>query len=379
MNTPESNSTNNWAARMAESTIQRYPLDTAQWHYEHGLVVKAILEAGLYFQQDNFLKFAGAWVDRFIKADGSIDTYDKNEFNLDVINPGKLLFHFYTETGELRFLKAIELLRTQLREQPRTSTNGLWHKKIYPYQMWLDGIYMAGPFLAEYARVFSQPQDFDEVAHQITLIEAHTRDEKTGLLHHAWDEKHEQPWANPVNGKSPHIWGRALGWFEMALVDIFDFFPQNHPQYPRLLEIFTNVGDALLKYQHQETGMWYQIVDLGNRQGNYLESSVTCMLSYAFAKGVRKGLLSPEFFAAAQHAYRGILQYQISVDAQGHLSLENTCGGAGLGGVPYRDGSFDYYVNEKIIPNDFKGVGPFILAALEMERAEMPTATDQVV
>ena len=368
---------NNWAARMTESTIIRYPLEIASWHYEHGLVVKAILEAGVYFKQDDFLKFTRAWVDRFIKPDGSIESYHKDEYNLDYINPGKVLFHFFTETGEPRFKKALDLLRQQLREQPRTKTNGFWHKKIYPYQMWLDGIYMALPFLAEYAAVFSQPEEFDDIAHQIMLIEAHTHDKRTGLLYHAWDERHEQPWANPANGQSPHIWGRALGWFEMAMVDIFDFFPEGHPQYPRLLEIFTRTSAALLNYQHPSTGMWYQIVDLGDRQGNYLESSVSCMLTYAFAKGVRKGLLQPEFLTAAQHAYRGILEHQIIVDAHGYLTLENTCGSAGLGGVPYRDGSFNYYIDEKIIPNDFKGVGPFILAALEMEQAGLDMARDQ--
>jgi unsaturated rhamnogalacturonyl hydrolase len=377
MDIPKSNKTNNWAARMAESTIRHYPLDTALWHYEHGLVVKAIMEAGLQLKRDDFLSFAKAWVDRFIKPDGSIDTYEKEEFNLDLINPGKTLYHFFKETGESRYGKALELLRSQLREQPRTATNGLWHKQIYPYQMWLDGIYMASPFLAEYATVFSEPQDFDDIAHQIILIEEHTRDEKTGLLYHAWDEKHAQPWANPANGQSPHFWGRAIGWFEMALVDIFDFFPQDHPQYPSLVEILVRLSAVMLNYQHEQTGMWYQIVDLTNREGNYLESSVTCMLSYAFAKGVRKGLLPREFLNAAEHAYRGILEYQINVDAEGNLSLENTCGGAGLGGIPYRDGSFDYYVTEKKIPNDFKGVGPFILAALEMEKAGQLSTRDQ--
>ncbi|MBN2677834.1 MAG: glycoside hydrolase family 88 protein [Anaerolineaceae bacterium] len=370
---PKPNNRNNWAVRMAESIIQHYPLESAQWHYEHGLVVKAIMEAGICFQHNDFLNFAKAWVDHFIKPDGSIATYRKDEFNLDLINPGKTLFYFYTDTGEVRFQKALAILRSQLQQQPRTLTNGFWHKKIYPYQMWLDGIYMAGPFLAEYASVFSQPQDFDEIAHQILLIEAHTRDDKTGLLYHAWDEKHAQPWANPENGHSPHFWGRALGWFEMALIDILDFFPPEHPQYARLLEIFVNVSKALLNYQDMQTGMWYQIVDLGGRQGNYLESSVTCMLSYAFAKGVRKDLLPSEFLSSARHAYRGILEHQISVDAHGSVSLENTCGSAGLGGEPYRDGSFDYYVGEKLIPNDFKGVGPFILAALEME-----TATEKI-
>ena len=368
---------NNWAARMVESTIARYPVETALWHYEHGLVVKAILEAGLYYREDSFLRFAETWVDRFIKPDGSIDTYQKEEFNLDQVNPGKLLFYFHNKTREARFQKSLELLRSQLHDQPLTKSNGFWHKKIYPYQMWLDGIYMSGPFLAEYATVFSQPSDFDVIAHQILLIESQTRDDQTGLLYHAWDEAHVQPWANPSNGQSPHFWGRALGWFEIALIDIFDFFPVGHPSYPALADIFRDVANALLKYQHPHTGMWYQIINLGDRPGNYLESSATCMLTYAFVKGVRKGLLPEEFLDAARRAYRGILEYQISVDAQGSVNLANTCGSAGLGGIPYRDGSFDYYVGEKIITNDFKGVGPFILAAMEMEKVGPGIARDQ--
>ena len=368
---------NNWAARMAESTIARYPVKSALWHYEHGLVVKALLEAGLYYREDSFLRFTETWVDRFIKPDGTIETYQKEEFNLDQVNPGKLLFYFHNTTREARYQKSLELLRSQLQDQPRTKSNGYWHKKIYPYQMWLDGIYMSGPFLAEYAAVFSQPSDFDEIAHQILLIEAQTRDDQTGLLYHAWDENHVQPWANPSNGQSPHFWGRALGWFEMALIDIFDFFPVEHPSYPALTDIFRAVGNALLKYQHTHTGMWYQIVDMGDRPGNYLESSATCMLTYAFVKGVRKGLLPEEFLDAARRAYRGILEYQISVDSQGSVNLANTCGSAGLGGIPYRDGSFDYYVGEKIITNDFKGVGPFILAAMEMEKVGLGIARDQ--
>ena len=364
---------------MAESTIARYPLDTALWHYEHGLVVKSILESGIYYEDDSFIRFAMAWVDRFVNTDGSIATYQKEEFNLDQINPGKLLFFFHNTTGEVRFQKALELLHSQLRDQPRTQSNGYWHKKIYPYQMWLDGIYMAGPFLAEYAMVFSQPGDFDEIAHQILLIEANTRDDETGLLYHAWDERHEQPWADPSNGHSPHFWGRALGWFEMALIDIFDFFPIGHASYRQMVKIFRNVGNALLKYQHPQTGMWYQIVDMADRPGNYLESSVSCMLTYAFAKGVRKGLLPVEFLDAARHAYRGILEHQISMDGHGSVNLANTCGSAGLGGVPYRDGSFDYYVGEKIMSNDFKGIGPFILAAMEMEKAGVGTARDQTI
>ncbi len=358
---------NSWAIRMVDSILKTYPLEQAQWHYEHGLVVKAILQAGQVYRNPVFLTFARDWVDTFVLADGTIRTYRKDEFNLDQINPGKLLFQFYRETQDKRFKTALDGLYAQLQGQPRTKSNGFWHKKIYPYQMWLDGIYMASPFLAEYGLVFSQPQLLDEVFHQVSLIYQHTRDEKSGLLYHAWDESRRMPWADLVSGCSPHFWGRALGWFEMALVDILAIFPTDHPGYGEMLRIFAEVSEALLNFQDRQSGMWYQVVDLGEKEGNYLESSVTTMLIYAFAKGVRLGYLSPDFKTAAKRAYRGILEKHITVDVNGFLTLERTCGAAGLGGDPYRDGSYQYYVNEKIIANDFKGVGPFILAALEME------------
>ncbi len=360
---------NSWSIRTADSIISRYSLPKAEWHYEHGLAVRAIAEVGATSGDDRYLRFADEWVDRFVTADGRIRTYRLDEFNLDQIHPGNLVLRSFQQSGKARHREALKLLRRQLERQPRTSEGGFWHKKIYPYQMWLDGIYMAGPFLARYALAFDDPASLDEALRQMALIECHTRDAQTGLLYHAWDESRRQSWANPVTGCSPHFWGRALGWYVMALVDVLDLLPDDHPGRAELLPILERLSQALVRLQDAGTGLWYQVLDQGSRSGNYLESSVTAMLAYAYAKAVRRGFLSLEYLSAARRAYHGLLENRVRVDAQGQLILDGTCGSAGLGGTPYRDGSYAYYVSEKVATNDFKGLGPFILAALEMEAA----------
>ncbi|HJR80658.1 MAG TPA: glycoside hydrolase family 88 protein [Anaerolineales bacterium] len=362
-------SLNTWSVRMVESTLQRYTLNDALWHYEHGLQVMAIQEVAEVTGDARYSHFVSDWIDLFVQEDGSIRTYRVDEYNLDQINAGKLLFGALKRTGEERYRKALSLLREQLRTQPRTKSDGFWHKKIYPCQMWLDGIYMAGPFLAEYARRFDEPATFEDVIHQILLIDEHTRDTKTDLLYHAWDESRQQRWADPQTGLSKYFWGRAIGWYMMAIVDVLDHLPTEHPRRPDLIAIVERTARALVRVQEEATGLWYQILDLPDREGNYLEASASAMFVYAFAKAVRKGYLAQDFLFSARRGYHGLLQNLIRIDSQGLLTLEKVCGGAGLGGEPYRDGSFEYYISEKIIPNDPKGVGPFILAALEMERA----------
>jgi unsaturated rhamnogalacturonyl hydrolase len=360
---------NTWSVRMVDSTLQRYTLDQALWHYEHGLQVMAIQRAAQATGDASYMRFVSDWINHFVRADGNIRTYRVDEYNLDQVNAGKLLFGALERTGDERYRKALDLLREQLRTQPRTKSNGYWHKKIYPYQMWLDGIYMAGPFLAEYARRFDDPSMFEDIIHQILLIEEHTHDTKTDLLYHAWDESRLQPWANPITGCSQYFWGRAIGWYVMAIVDVLDYLPREHPRRRELSDILNRTARALVRVQDQATGLWYQILDFPQREGNYLEASASAMFVYAFAKGVRDGYLTDDFLFSARRGYHGLLQNLIKIDSLGLLTLENVCGSAGLGGEPYRDGSFEYYVTEKIIPNDPKGVGPFILAALEMERA----------
>jgi unsaturated rhamnogalacturonyl hydrolase len=358
-----------WSTRMVESTLARYPLKEAQWHYEHGLQVMAIEKAGEITGEPRYINFVTDWVDYFVKPDGTIRTYTVEEYNLDQINAGRLLFSAFRRSGDERYRKAIELLMTQLADHPRTNSNGYWHKKIYPYQMWLDGIYMGSPFRAEYAQTFNQPEIFDDIIHNVVLIEKQTRDPETGLLYHAWDESKQQRWCNPETGCSLYFWSRAVGWFIMAVVDILDYLPENHEKRQILVEILNRTVEAVVKVQDEASGLWYQILDLPDRKGNYLEASGSTMFVYGIAKGVRLGYLPAHYVLSARRGYHGILENLIKVDRDGLLTLDNVCGGAGLGGDPYRDGSFEYYISEKIIPNDPKGVGPFILAALEMEQA----------
>jgi unsaturated rhamnogalacturonyl hydrolase len=236
--------------------------------------------------------------------------------------------------------------------------------------MWLDGLYMASPFLAEFAKTFNEPALFDDVANQIILMEKHARDEKTGLLYHGWDESRQQRWANPETGQSPNFWGRAMGWYAMALVDVLDFLPADHPKRPEVIAILQRLAMAITNFQDAKTGLWYQVLDKGGKEENYLESSASCMFVYALAKAVKKGYIDSNFLNVAKKGYEGILKNFIEVDKDGLVQIHQACSVAGLGGDPYRDGSYEYYIGEKIRINDPKAVGPFILASLELESIE---------
>jgi unsaturated rhamnogalacturonyl hydrolase len=359
-----------WSVRMAESAMTRYLPDQAKWHYEHGLLLQAIAQMWHVTGAVKYWHFIRDTIDLFVDAQGNIRTYQLEEYNLDQINPGKVLFPLWHSTGDRRYAAALHLLRRQLVDQPRTPSGGFWHKQIYPHQMWLDGIYMASPFYAEYALVFDEPSGFDDVIHQITLLEEHARDPQTGLLYHAWDESKQQRWADPTTGCSPHFWGRAMGWYAMALVDVLDHLPREHAARSSLIAILRRVVDAVAKVQDPHTGLWYQVLDQGARAGNYLEASASCMFVYAIAKAVRKAYLPLDQLTIAQRGYQGIISRLVSIDDRGEVSIGGVCSVAGLGGDPYRDGSYEYYIKEPVVVNDLKGVGPFILAAVEMEDAQ---------
>jgi unsaturated rhamnogalacturonyl hydrolase len=354
--------------------MQRHPILTTKWAYEWGVVLKGVEQVWLRSGEQSYLNYIKRNIDEFVEADGAVRTYRIEEYNLDQINTGKLLFGLWRETGDERYKKAIWLLREQLRTHPRTSENGFWHKRIYPHQMWLDGIYMQGPFYAQFTKTFDEPAGFDDVAHQIILIERNTRAPESGLLYHAWDESRAQKWADKRTGCSPHFWGRAIGWYAMAIPDVLDHLPEDHPQRARIIDIFRQTISALEVVQDEATGLWYQVLDLVDRPGNYLEASASCMFVYAIAKGVRLGLLDDNHLATAVRGYKGILTHLVEVDAQGLVNLNWICGVAGLGGTPYRDGSFEYYISEPVVTNDYKGVGPLIMASVEMEQAHAPQA-----
>ena len=361
-----------WSVRMADSCMKRRPILADSWNYESGIVLKGIEQVWLDTGNKKYLEYIKRNVEQFVKSDGDIRTYNLQDYNLDQINTGKLLFRLYQETGDDRYQQALHLLMRQLKTQPRTSEGGFWHKKIYSYQMWLDGIYMAAPFYVQYADCFDEPGGFDDVVHQILLIERHTRDPRTGLYYHAWDESKMQKWANPQTGCSKHFWGRAMGWYAMAIVDVLDFLPASHRAWDRIETIFERMIHALVLVQDTDTGLWFQILDRGDYEGNYTEASVSCMFVYALAKGIRKGYLAPKYLGAAQRGYAGIIEHLVEVDESGQVNLTRICAVAGLGGEQQRDGSYEYYVGEPMVTNDHKGVGAFILTSAEIERLSKP-------
>jgi unsaturated rhamnogalacturonyl hydrolase len=341
----------------------------AKWTYDHGLVLKGIEQVWRNTNDKQYFEFIQRNMDHFVADDGSIRTYSLDDYNIDNILPGRNLLFLYKVTGEEKYRKAAATLREQLKTHPRTSEGGFWHKKIYPSQMWLDGLYMGEPFYAEYAATFHEDAAFDDIAKQFILMERHARDDKTGLLYHGWDESRKQRWSNPETGRSPNFWGRAMGWYAMALVDTLDHFPRRHPQRAELVAILNRLAQAVAKYQDSRSGLWYQVLDKGGEKGNYLEASAACMFVYALAKGVRNGYLSASYRLVARKGFSGILKEFVKTDANGQTNLEGTVSVAGLGGYPYRDGSYEYYLSEKVVTNDPKGVGALLLAATEMETA----------
>ncbi len=338
----------------------------AKWRYDQGVILKGIEGIWNATGDPQWYNYIQKSLDFYVNNDGTIRHYRPDEYNIDHINNGKLVLMLYRVTGKEKYRKAADLLRNQLKTHPRTSEGGFWHKKIYPGQMWLDGLYMAQPFYAEYAKIFGEDSIFNDIARQFILMEHHARDKNTGLLYHGWDETRKQQWADKKTGLSPHIWGRALGWFGMAMVDVLDHFPMNHPGRDSIIHILSRFVKAVTEVQDKKSGLWYDIPNLAHREGNYVEASASSMLTYTIAKSVRLGYVDGSYIENAKSAYKGILDSFIKKE-NGFVNLHGTVAVSGLGGKPYRDGSFEYYMSEPVVINDPKGMGAFINAAVEME------------
>jgi unsaturated rhamnogalacturonyl hydrolase len=365
-----------WSQRVANSTMARWPAGRFAapdakwgWNYELATLLNGI-DAVWYDTADGaYFRYEKQAIDSLIGPDGSIPTYDAGANSLDNIALGRELLLLYRVTRDAKYYNAATLLRKQLSTQPRDASGGFWHKQIYPDQMWLDGLYMAEPFYAEYASVVQQPQDFPDITKQFSLIEEHARSPKTGLLYHAWDESRKQAWTDKATGTSHIFWGRAMGWYMMALVDVLPYYPKDDPGRATLLAILNRTAAAVVHYQDKETGLWYQVLDRPQEKGNYFESSAACMFIYALQKGVRLGYLPEHYSENAARAWKGALSHFVQVDGNGSVTITGTVKAIGLGGTPYRDGSYSYYVNSPTIGNDPKGVGAFLLASTEMELA----------
>jgi len=360
-----------WSIRMADAVMTRSDSlgfyngrSRRGWSYDVALLGYAIDKLGSI--DPKYSNYMQADMDAMIDENGNVSRYDSTKFNIDYINPAKNILVLWERTGNEKYRKAIGQFVRQMEHHPKTESGGYWHKKIYPSQIWLDGVYMGMPFLAEYAKDFNAPEWFDVATHEIILVHEKCLDPKTGLLYHAWDESKQMGWADKETGLSPNFWSRAMGWYVMAIVDVLDYLPEDHRDRPELIRILQETCDALLKVRDPESGCWYQVLDQGNREGNYLEGSGTAMYIYAFAKGANKGYLDAKYTELASQAFDNMVETFIVTDEDGLPGMVNVCGSCGLGGNPYRDGSYDYYINEKRNKNDTKGVAPFILAAIEV-------------
>ena len=368
------------SVEFADSEMKRFPeawqLDHGKrlfFGYAQGVGCCAMLDMWHYTGDRKYYDYVAAWADTIVDKDGGIYLYDMSEYNLDFINSGKVLFDIYAETGDARYKKAMDLLARQLARHPRTHEGAFWHKLIYPFQIWLDGLYMASPFLARYGATFDRPDLVDDAVNQFMICARRTYDNRTGLYYHAYDESRNQRWADPVTGHSPNFWGRSMGWWFMALVDVLDYVPENHQHRADLITFIKGLAVSLPEYQDKD-GLWYQVLDCPEREGNFPEASVTSMFMYAYAKAVNKGYIDEEYIRVAEKAYDGLRKVLLRREPDKTWTLTRCCAVGGLGGSKYRDGSFNYYIHERIRDNDAKATGPFIMGCIQLEQYKARTS-----
>jgi len=364
------------SSRAADMAIATWPdgdvmgKGAPRWIYDEGVVLEGVTDVWYATANPKYYNYVKHCMDVLVAKDGSIATYKASENSLDNVLMGRIALMLYGVTQDKRYYLAAKAVRAQLESHPRTDEGGYWHKAIYPHQMWLDGLYMGEPFRAEYAKKFQEPDEFNDIAQQFIWSEKHLRDPKTGLLYHAWDESKALPWSDKQTGLSPEFWSRGMGWYAMALVDVLDSFPENHPKRAELIAILNRLMTGVAAQQDAKTGLWYEVTNKPTGKGNYLEASASAMFVYAMEKGVRMGYLPARYSAVAAKAYAGIQSKFITTDANGTVHMSSIVQGVGLGGKPYRDGSYTYYTTTKVVSDDSKGIGALMMAATEVERAK---------
>ena len=379
----------NYSEWLTYSEMKRVPhsylLDFSskpKWSYVMGIEMEGMLDTYEHYKEGNnaILDYLKEYPAKMIDEKGNITGYKYEDFNLDNVRTAKFILRMHNLFPTKGTEKALKTLFKQLQNQPRTKEGVYWHKAIYANQVWLDGIFMGLPFYCNYAVQTMKPKKaekyLNDAVDQMVKTDYRTYDEKTQLWKHAWDETHQQFWANKEDGKSQHCWARALGWYVMAMTECLDAMPENYARRQEVIDLLNKAMKSVVKYQDKKTGVWYDVLDVKSDK-NYLESTASSMFAYVLLKGYRKGYLSEEYLKAGVKAYNGILKQFIKVNADKTISLTRCCAVSGLGPGPgpyvknpnyKRDGSFEYYMNEPIRDNDAKGVGPFIWASLEMEQ-----------
>ena len=339
-----------------------------KWNYEDGCMLIACKDLYDVTEDQKYFDFIENYLKTYITDEGDILYYEKDNYNIDNILSGRALYFMYDKTGDEKYRKAIEVLMDQLRSHPRCETGNFFHKKIYPDQIWLDGLYMAQPFYMEYETRYDGKEKYNDIIDQFKNVEKYLGNKEKCLNYHACDITKKAFWANKENGCSANFWLRSMGWYMMALVDVMDLMSEEiFEQYAYLRDIYREHVDGLLKYQDEKSGMFYQVIDRPDVDGNYLETSGTSMIAYAILKGVRKGLLlSEKYLPVGKKIMEGLINDKL-LEVNGRVELTGICQVAGLGpeGNPRRDGSVEYYLSEKIVSDDSKGVGPFLMAYSE--------------
>lgn len=353
------------AKKLADTIMDARPEGaSAKWSYDTGLLLAGFEALYRKTGEEKYMDYVKKYFSERIDTDGTIKDYKPEAMNLDNINCGKNLFNLYRETGDERYRVAIETLAEQLRRQPKTESGAYWHKKIYPHQIWLDGVFMAEPFSARYAMEFHHPENYDWILTQFQAAEKSTFDARTGLYVHGCDESKTVFWADPHTGKSLNVWGRACGWYSMAIVDVLDYVPEQREDVcTQLIANLNKLMEGVIHYQDDD-GVWYQVLD-SRHVGNYQEASCTCQFAYTLEKAIRLGYLSREKYGAAlEKAIKGIENVFYKEDETGAF-LVNCCAVSGLGpaGDLRRDGTLSYYFSEPVVKNDYKAVGPLLLLA----------------
>lgn len=341
----------------------------ANWNYIDGCMITALLAMADISGDQCYFDFSRRFIDAFVNEKGDIRTYKPEKHTLDDINEGRVLFTLYDRTGDERYRLAAENLKRALDQQPRTFEGSFWHKQIYPNQVWLDGIYMAMPFLALYESHFGGG-DYSDILKQVDTVRLRMRDEATGLYYHGYDASRSAFWADPVTGLSRSFWLRSMGWFAVALADLTELLPEGEGR-DRLKGYLADLIESLWRFHDPETGLFWQVPDRAGEEGNYLESSGSAMLAYAMLKGARLGVLDAVYADRGQMTFDGIVKKYLSFE-NGEMNLGGICLMAGLGPEDNRrrDGSYAYYISEPVVCNDAKGVAPFVLCYTEIKRRD---------
>lgn len=342
------------------------------WNYEDGCVLKGCADLYKATGDECYKDFVMKYVETYVTPEGEIPNYEMRQYNIDSINSGKVLFFALEESGDERYRKAIEFHMQRLREHPRCQCGSFWHKQLYPNQVWLDGLYMAQPFYMEYEMKFGRMEKVSDITDQFKRVRKNLYNADKGLNYHAWDEARVQPWADKETGLSPNFWLRSTGWYLMALADCIDLCDQQlYEHWRALVDIFRESVQGVLKYQDAESGLFYQVIDHAEVEGNYLETSGSAMVAYSILKGVRMGILDAEkYLPIGKKIFEGLANTKLYTDAEGKHHLKDICWVAGLGPGEKRDGSVAYYLSEPIVDDDSKGVGPFMMAWAEYLQAK---------